>query len=119
MVLGEEGISRWADAIRGYAVDRYSDGEALRKLAALVDARSPPTVEQKNRALLDKLGNLELEIKGARGRGEEVKADNRALERWRTANANLVSQIVELQASAERPFTFPCVAFCADDQIWA
>jgi hypothetical protein len=111
-VLGEKGVSRWADAtIRGYAIDRYSDGKALRKITALVDARSPPKVEQKNRALLDKLDDLELEIKGARARGEEVKADNRALERWRTTNANLVSQLVELKVTPEWELLQFCL-FC-------
>lgn len=110
IVLGEEGVPRWADAtIRGYAIDRYSDGGALRKVTALVDARSAVGVEKKHRALLDKLEDLELEIKGARARGEEVKADDRAVERWKMSNANLISQVVELKVSS-RPQAQ--VSFC-------
>jgi hypothetical protein len=82
MVLGEEGVSRWADAtIRGYAVDRYADGEALRCIAAVVDARSPPLTDKKNRTLLDKLEELELEVKKAQARTQEVDYDARALVR--------------------------------------
>jgi hypothetical protein len=100
MVLGEDGVLRWADAtIRGYTVDRYADGEALRRIAAVVDARSPPLTDKKNRTLLDKLEELELEVKGARARKREVDYNARAVARWKTSNASVVAQIVELKAS--------------------